>query len=116
MEEQLKSSILLKTDELVNIIKDSTDYKRYVSLKKELSKNDELNSLISSIKEKQKEIVRLEHYNKDKEKEEKELTFLIEKLEGYPSYVELTYLQEDLNDLFQEIRMTIEEYINKKIK
>ncbi len=116
MDEQLKSSVLLKTDELVDLIKNSPNYKKYIALRKDMLKNKEINNLISKIKEKQKEIVKLEYYGKSVEIEEKELSSLIIELEGYPLYVEYSYVQEDLNDLFQEIRLTIEEYVNKKIK
>ena len=39
MEKQKYSEILEKTDELVSLIKESSDYKRYLSLEKKMKEN-----------------------------------------------------------------------------
>ena len=69
-------------DEIVNYIKSSSEYKNIISIKSQMCMNDELNSLISSIKSKKKKYVRSGYDFKYKE----ELDKLNEQLNEFPIY------------------------------
>ncbi len=94
------------------MIKNKEDYKRYIELKDALKDNSEINNLINKIKKLQKEIINKEYKKENIENEEIELNNLKEELDKYPSYKEFMYLQEDLNNDFQNIKKIIENSIN----
>ena len=113
MESKNKEEVLKKLDELISLIKDTDNYKRYDELKKEMSKNDYIMSLIKEIKKTEQVIVKKEHNKMDTKEEEEKLKKLKEELNSFPSYLEYSYLQEDLNNDFQNIKKIIEDSINK---
>ena len=97
-------------DEIVNYIKNSSEYKNTLSIKKQMDTNDELNSLISSIKSIQKKYVRSEYDSKYKE----ELDKLNKQLNEIPIYViyqnnldvinqKINYIKDTLNDYFYHL-------------
>lgn len=111
--EKLNSELVLdKTNELVSLIKESNDYKRYVFLKEEMKKDKQLMELVNKIKKSEKLRVNLEHKKEDISNIEKEINSLRKELNEYPIYQEYLYLQEDLNNLFQNIRNILETNIN----
>ena len=111
--EKLNSELVLdKTNELVSLIKESNDYKRYVFLKEEMKKDKQLMELVNKIKKSEKLRVNLEHKKEDISNIEKEINSLRKELNEYPIYQEYLYLQEDLNNLFQNIRNILETTIN----
>jgi cell fate (sporulation/competence/biofilm development) regulator YmcA (YheA/YmcA/DUF963 family) len=107
-----KSEIIKKINELTTIIKNTKEYKRYIELKTSTAKNNDIMSLIKNIKKLEQTIVKKEYNKQDIKKDEKELTELKEKLNSYPAYLEYSYLQEDLNNDFQNIKKIIEDSIN----
>ena len=111
--EKLNSELVLdKTNELVSLIKESNDYKRYLFLKEEMKKDKQLMELVNKIKKSEKLRVNLEHKKEDIYNIEKEINSLRKELNEYPIYQEYLYLQEDLNNLFQNIRNILETNIN----
>ena len=111
--EKLNSELVLdKTNELVSLIKESNDYKRYLFLKEEMKKDKQLMELVNKIKKSEKLRVNLEHKQEDISNIEKEINSLRKELNEYPIYQEYLYLQEDLNNLFQNIRNILETNIN----
>ena len=113
MEEKNKEEILKKIEELVQIIKDSDDYKRYLYLKEEMKKNKTLMSLINKIKKKEQELVNKEYRKENVDMLKQEIDSLKEELYSYPSYQEYLYLLEDINNNLQNVRQIIEEALNK---
>ena len=112
MEKKNKIIIKTKIEELVELIKQSDDYKRYIYLKEELSKNKELMKIINKVKKKEQERVNKE-YRKEQTKDlEEEIESLKDELNSYPDYLEYSYLQEDINDNLQNIRKIIESAFN----
>ena len=97
MEKQNKDLLLKKVDELVFLVKETNDYKRYSELKKNL----------------QSKIIKKEYKGINVEKEENDLDSLKKELNSYPIYQEYMYLQEDLNNIFQNIKSIIEKSIKK---
>ena len=112
MENKNKELLLKKIDELIDLIKNTPNYKRYEKLKSEMSKNKEIMGLIRNIKKLEQSIVKKEYNKLDTKEDEEEKEKLKEKLKEYPDYLEYTYLQEDLNNDFQNIKKIIEDSIN----
>ena len=81
--------ILSKIEEIVNIIKNSDEYQKYIEVSFKMKNNKEIMSLI-----------------------DEEINKKIEELEEYPIYLEYTYLQEDLNNSISLVKNSIENYIN----
>ena len=116
MEKSLNNDVLLKIDEIVNYIEESDNYKKYKEIGKKLEKDSDIMDKVNKIKSIQKEIVKLEIAKKDISSLEKEIEDILSILNTYPIYQEYIYLQEDLNGIFQSIKMIIENYINDKLK
>ena len=100
-------------NDLVEYIKESDKYKRYLIVKDKMSKDKTIMSNIKRVKELQKIIVNLEYNKKDITKEEKEINNILEELKNYPIYSEYSYLVEDLNYEIKYIKETLETEINK---
>jgi len=116
MEKFVKNEILSKTDELIEMIKKDDLYKRYVLVSKQMKDNEEIMTIISDIKSLQKKAVNLEYKKEDISLVEKEISSKLNLLNSYPIYQEYSYLLEDLNGLFQEIKAILESYINGLLK
>lgn len=114
MEKKL-SNVLDDVDSLIETIKSSDKYKRYVIVKEELDKNQEIKEKIEMIKNLQKKIVKLKSKKEDYKKEEKEIDKILKELDNYPIYTEYNYLVDDLNYELSYIKNTIEKEIDKFI-
>ena len=112
MENKNKEEVLKKIDELVCLIKDTPNYKRYNELKNQMKNNKEIMSLIKQIKKLEQSIIKKEYNKLNTKEEEKKLKELKEELKSFPIYLEYSYLQEDLNNDFQNIKKIIEDSIN----
>jgi len=97
-------------DEIVNYIKDSSEYKKIISIKKQMSTNEEINNIIISIKKMQKKYVRSGYNSKYKE----ELDKLNKQLNEIPIYIiyqnnldlinqQINYVKDTLNDYFYHL-------------
>jgi len=107
------NDILKEVDCLVELIKCSDDYKRYLLLKDALHNNPEVMNLINEIKRLQKIIVKKKSKKENIIEEENQIETNLRILEDIPIYVEFNYLQKDLNTLFQEIKQNFEDCINR---
>ena len=116
MERSVKDEVINKVDELIDLIKNDNYYKRYKEISLQMKNNEEIMSTIRKIKSLQKEIVNLEYIKEDVSVLEEEYFLNLDKLNSYPIYQEYTYLQEDLNNMFQNIKGILEQYINNLIK
>ena len=112
MESKNKEELLKKIDELVDLIKNSQDYKRYITLKNKMLNNKEIMFLIEEIKKLEKTIVKKEYNKTDTKLEKEKVNSLKKELESFPIYLEYSYLKEDLNNDFQNIKKIIEDSIN----
>lgn len=106
------NSILSKTDELVNEIRKSSDYKKYIELREIIKQDKQIMGLIDEIKKIQKQIVRDKQKKSDISNLEIDLQNKLEELEQNPIYVEFNYIQNDLNNMLQTIKNLIEKHIN----
>ena len=108
----MRNKILNKTDEIIDIIKNSKEYKKYIEVSNKMKEHKEIMTLIDEVKSLQKKLVKEKSLNKDITSIDNEINKKIEKLEGYPIYLEYIYLQEDLNESIGLIKEGIENYIN----
>ena len=60
MEKCVRDDVLRKVDELILVINENPEYQRFQIVVKQMKSNEEIMSLIKSIKQIQKEIVNLE--------------------------------------------------------
>lgn len=115
MEKLFKAEVSKKVDELIALLKDSYDYQRYVQVSEKMKNDKEIMSLIEEVKANQKKIVNLEYRGEDTKDLESDIEKKLLQLDSYPIYKEYSYLVDDLNSLFQNIKNILEDYINKKI-
>lgn len=105
-----------KIDELFETINDSEEYKAYKNIGEVLSRDEEINNLISEIKKLQQKSVHLEESGN---LEYKEVDKLIEKkvslLNSKPIYQEYLRRMNEFNDILAISSNQIEKYINDKI-
>ena len=105
-----------KIDELFSAIESSTEYQAYLNIGKVLENDEEINSLVTEIKELQQKSVRLEEQGNQ---EYKEIDKLIEEkvklLNSKPIYQEYLRRMNEFNDIIAESSNSIEKYINDKV-
>lgn len=99
--------ILEKVDEIIEVIKKSPNYQKYLLLQEKMNSNQELINLINEVKDLQKMIVN----GKDKEIELKEKMAL---LENNPLYREYNNTLNDINNEFAIVENTLNNYFDKK--
>ena len=115
MVKSLSSEVLSKVDEIVKYIEESDNYKKFKKIEDKMILDKDIMSKISQVKSLQKKIVKLEIDKKDISLLEEEIESIISELNTYPIYLEYSYLLEDLNSTFQEIKFILENYLNKKL-
>ena len=115
MVKSLNNDVLKKIDEIVSYIKDTDEYIRFSKIEEQMKNNLEIMNKIDRVKSIQKEIVKFEVDKKDVSNLEKEIEEILLDLNSYPIYQEYSYLLEDLNNMFQEIKFMIENYLNNII-
>lgn len=109
------NDILDKVDELIEYIKTSDLYKKYQLIETQMNNNDYITQLILEIKKLQKQAVKAQFNNNPNVKElDEKINENIQKLNAIPLYSEYINTKEELNNIFLNIKNTIEIYINKK--
>ena len=108
-----KQKILNKIDELIDILKSSEDYQRYIYLSNEMKKNNTIMSIINDIKKLEQKRVNLDYKKEDTKEIDLEIESKKKELNEYPIYVEYNYLKVDLDNTFQSIKSILENNINE---
>lgn len=108
----MRNKILEKTDEIIEIIKNSNEYQQYIEISNKMKDNKEIVSLINDIKKLQQKLVKEQSLGNDINVLDNEINDKLKRLEEYPIYLEYLYLQEDLNKSINLIKESIEDYIN----
>lgn len=106
--EELSREVLKKIDELVVIIQDSKEYKNYLSIKKQLEENVQINQLIKEIKQEQQYVVK---NNLNNQEEDRKLQEKIEKLKSIPLYNDYLNAVDELNVYLEPIK-NIQDYFD----
>lgn len=109
----MENKLINKVNELVDYLKNQDSYKRYITLSLSLKEDKEVMKLIKEIKKIHQNIINDEYNGINTSKLELQLSKKKEELERFPLYLEYSYLQEDLNNQFQQIKSIIENEINK---
>lgn len=105
-----------KIDELFAAINDSEEYQAYLKIGKVLENDEEINSLVTEIKELQQRSVRLEEEgNLEYKKIDEVIEEKVKLLNSKPIYQEYLRRMNTFNDIIAESSNNIEKYINSKI-
>lgn len=108
MNEDIKRVI----DELIAEIKETSSYINYVKIKNMLKDDQEIMSMLDEIKSLQKELVKLEHENKDTIDLNNKYVNLLNTLCEIPLYNQYMHYIEELNNMFSYINMNFESITN----
>ena len=113
----VREDILAKAKELAELLTTSNEVQFYQKAENQISANPHIQTLISAIKKKQKEIVAFEKFQNQKmvEKIEGEIDTLQDELDGIPIVSEFKQTQEDINYLLQLVMSVIRDTISDKI-
>lgn len=113
----VREDILNRAKELADLLSTSTEVQFFQQAEKQISNSDHIQSLISAIKKKQKEIVAFERFENRAmiEKIEGEIEALQDELDSIPLVSEFKQSQEDINYLLQLVMSVIRDTISEKI-
>ncbi|OXM84765.1 RicAFT regulatory complex protein RicA family protein [Paenibacillus rigui] len=113
----VREDILAKAKELAELISTSNEVQFFQKAEAQISSNDQIQTLISAIKKKQKEIVAFESFENNKmvEKIEKEIEDLQDQLDNIPIVSEFKQSQEDINYLLQLVMSVIRDTVSDKV-
>ncbi len=104
----MNKEVLDKVDEIISLINDSDDYKKYLLLKEKISKNKELSKLINEVRVLQKDVVH--HLNKKDELNEKN-----KELNNHPLYREYNNTLYEINNTYGIIESKLNKYFTSKL-
>ncbi|MCR8630725.1 MULTISPECIES: RicAFT regulatory complex protein RicA family protein [Paenibacillus] len=113
----VREDILSKAKELADLISTSNEVQFFQKAEVQISSNDQIQTLISAIKKKQKEIVAFESFQNAKmvAKIEKEIEELQDQLDSIPIVNEFRQSQEDINYLLQLVMSVIRDTVSEKV-
>ena len=110
MSEELEKKI----DEIIDIIKTSSEYQDYQYLKNKLEQNKRIKDQVDEIKKIQKELVKKEYVKEDVSTLEKEYQKKLEELEEIPLYSDFIETQNKLNKTIKQIEERFQKYFDQK--
>lgn len=105
------NNLIDEFDELLELIKQSDEYKEYVRLKELVSNNEDIKRLTDEIKKIQKSIVRSKG-NKELEKELESKNIELNSIPLYNDYIESI---DKLNELLLIVKNKFDSFINELI-
>ena len=104
--------IIVKSNELIDSIKNSKVYEKYVFLRNEMLKDKKIADLIEKVKTIQKKLVREKSIGKSTDALERKIDAVLLELNKIPLYVQYDCVQCELNEILQNVKSTIESCIN----
>lgn len=114
----VREDIMEKAKELAGLIFTSEEVQHYRRAEKQIQGNDRIQSLITMIKKKQKEVVAFETTFKNEQmvkKIEGEMETLQDELDGIPIVSEFQQSQSDTNYLLQLVISIVRDTVSEKI-
>lgn len=113
----VREDILSKTKELAQLLTTSDEVLTYQKAEKLINDNERVQTLISAIKKKQKEVVAFESFENEVmvKKIEAEMNELQDELDSIPLVQQFQQTQTDINYLLQLIISVIKDTISEKI-
>lgn len=111
------SSIMAQAKDLASLIANSEEVERFKQAEEKISANARVQGLIAKIKQKQKQIVKLEHNRRYEEIPaiEQEIETLQDELDAIPIVLEFKQTQQDINDLLQMVTSIIANKVSEDI-
>lgn len=109
MEKSFSQEIPKKVQEIVDFIKSSEEYQKYLYLENKMKSHPTIPKTIEEIKKLQKEAVQKESQGLDITSIEQRLSSLEKELKDIPLYQDFLYQQENLDYLFTYIKDAIEQ-------
>lgn len=104
----MNKEVSKKVDEIIQDIESSDLYKKYLSLKEQISNNSKLMELINKVRIMQKDVL---HKIEDKEK----LESLVNELNNHPLYREYNNTIYEINNIYGIIESNLNNYFDKVI-
>lgn len=113
----IREDILAKAGELAELISTSEEVQMFKQAEEKIKNHERVQSLIKTIKKKQKEIVAFETFqNKDMvAKIEREIEELQDEIDGIPLVLEFQQTQSDINYLLQLVVSVIHDTVSEKV-
>ncbi len=113
----VREDIMAKAKELAELISTSDEVEMYQKAEKQIQNHEKVQSLISLIKKKQKEIVAFESFQNQQmvKKIEAEISALEEELDAIPIVNVFRQTQRDINYLLQLIISVMKDSLSEKI-
>jgi len=108
----MNNIILNKIDEIIDIIKNSEEYQKYIEISNKMKNNKEIMTLIEEVKTLQKKLVKEKSLGNNTDYIDKQIDEKLKELDTFPIYLEYLYLQEDLDNNITLVKTSIEKYIN----
>ena len=106
MEKYLNKETRQSLDELIDLIKNSNEYKEVIRLKKEINEDKELVKLIDEVRSAQQKYIKSNYGKKEKE----EMDGKIELLNNNKLYVFYSYNLDKVNDMIHIICEELNDY------
>jgi cell fate (sporulation/competence/biofilm development) regulator YmcA (YheA/YmcA/DUF963 family) len=112
----MDNEIFNKIDEIIEYIKKSSHYQKYLLIESKMNNNEDINQLIKEIKLLQKEATHEEYLgsNENANKIDEKIKQKLTELNNIPLYNEYINTVEELNNILLNIKNQIEAYINRK--
>jgi len=113
----IREDIMAKAKELANLIGTSEEVHQFRKAEQQIQKHEKVQTLISSIKKKQKEIVAFESFQNKAmvEKIEAEISALQDELDSIPLVTDFQQSQSDINYLLQLVISVISDTVSEKV-
>ncbi|WP_178021896.1 RicAFT regulatory complex protein RicA family protein [uncultured Paenibacillus sp.] len=113
----IREDIMSKAKELAELIGTSEEVQQFQKAEKLIQQHERIQTLISAIKKKQKEIVAFETFQNQTmvQKIEREIEELQDELDGIPLVTEFQQSQSDINYLLQLVVSVIRDTVANKV-
>ncbi|MUG88304.1 hypothetical protein GNP92_18320 [Paenibacillus timonensis] len=113
----IREDIMSKAKELAELIGTSEEVQQFQKAEKLVQQHERIQTLISAIKKKQKEIVAFETFQNQAmvQKIEREIEELQDELDGIPIVTEFQQSQSDINYLLQLVVSVIRDTVASKV-
>ncbi|GJM80872.1 YlbF family regulator [Paenibacillus timonensis] len=113
----IREDIMSKAKELADLIGTSEEVQQFQKAEKLIQQHERIQTLISAIKKKQKEIVAFETFQNQAmvQKIEREIEELQDELDGIPLVTEFQQSQSDINYLLQLVVSVIRDTVASKV-
>ncbi|GGF97448.1 RicAFT regulatory complex protein RicA family protein [Paenibacillus aceti] len=113
----IRDDIMAKAKELAELIGTSEEVQQFRQAEQQIQKHEKVQSLISTIKKKQKEVVAFESFQNKAmvDKIEAEISALQDELDNIPLVTDFQQSQSDINYLLQLVISVISDTVSQKV-